>query len=230
MTDISVQRAVASSRQKFIVGVYLWMTAALAITGVTALFTATNQTLLRLIFANRFGFIILVIVEFALVWNLGAKIRTMSQTAAMASFFAYAVVNGMTLASIFLVYTASSIGFVFFLAAAMFGGMSIYGLVTKSDLMKAVNYLVMGLWGIIIASLVNMFLRSSGFSWFLSLATVAVFTGLTAWDAQKLQRVAVAQEGSEIYVKQSIFGALQLYLDFVNIFLAMLRLFGNRRN
>jgi FtsH-binding integral membrane protein len=228
--DVSVQAgAVATSRQRFIVGVYLWMTAALGVTGITALFTASSQTLLRLLFSNNMSFIVLIIVEFALVWYLSSHIRTMSKSAAIAAFFAYSVVNGLTLSVIFLVYTASSIALVFFLAAAMFGGMSVYGLVTKSDLMKTANYLVMGLWGVIIASVVNMFLKSSGFSWLISLATIAVFTGLTAWDSQKLKRVAVAEDGSEIQAKQSIFGALTLYLDFINMFLALLRIFGRRK-
>jgi FtsH-binding integral membrane protein len=139
------------------------------------------------------------------------------------------VVNGLTLSVIFLVYKLDSIALVFFLAAAMFGGMSVYGLVTKSDLMKTAHLCVMGLWGVIIASVVNLFLKSSGFSWLISLVTVVVFTGLTAWDSQKLQRVAVAEEGSEIYTKQSIFGALTLYLDFINMFLALVRIFGRRK-
>jgi FtsH-binding integral membrane protein len=226
--DVSVRAgAVATSRQRFIVGVYLWMSVALAVTGVTALFTASSQ--LRFLVANNMSFIVLLIIEFALVWYLSSHIRTMSKSAAIAAFFAYAVVNGLTLSVIFLVYTASSIALVFFLAAAMFGGMSVYGLVTKSDLMKTANYLVMGLWGVIIASVVNMFLKSNGFSLLISLVTIAVFTGLTAWDSQKLKRVAVAEEGSEIYAKQSIFGALTLYLDFINMFLALLRIFGRRK-
>ncbi|MDR3312094.1 MAG: Bax inhibitor-1/YccA family protein [Spirochaetaceae bacterium] len=227
--QIAQRAAVAGARQKFIVGVYLWMAAALMVTGVSAVFAASSEAFIRFAFGSRWTFFGLIIDEFALVWYLSANIRTMTKSAAMAAFFGYSVLNGLTLSVIFLVYTAQSIGQVFFMAAAMFGGMSIYGLVTKRDLMKAGHYLMMGLWGVIIASLINMFLRSSGFDWLISIVTVAVFTGLTAWDAQKLQRIAVAPEGSDIAVKQSIFGALQLYLDFINLFLALLRLFGNRR-
>jgi FtsH-binding integral membrane protein len=221
--------AVAGVRQKFIVGVYSWMAAALLATGAAALFASSSEAFLRFAFGNRWTYLLMIIGEFALVWYLSANIRTMSRRAATAAFFGYAVLNGLTLSVIFLVYTKESIGTVFFMAAAMFGGMSAYGLLTKQDLSKAAYYLMMGVWGIIIASVVNMFLRSGAFNYLISLVTVVVFTGLTAWDAQKLQRIAVAPEGSDTLAKQSIFGALQLYLDFINLFLALLRIFGNRR-
>jgi FtsH-binding integral membrane protein len=166
----------------------------------------------------------LAVAELAVVWYLSANIRKMSRSAATTAFFAYAFLNGLTLSVIFLVYTRQSIGSVFFLAAAMFGGMSVYGHVTKADLMKAGYYCGMALWGVIIASVINMFLHSSGFQWLISLVTVVLFSGLTAWDSQKLQRMYLAEEGSETLTKQSIFGALQLYLDFINLFLALLRL------
>jgi FtsH-binding integral membrane protein len=232
MSELTVQAGGFSrtdARRRFITGVYLWMAAALVVTGVTALATVYSPALTQLVLGSRFGFIVLAIAEIAVVWYLSANIRKMSRSAATLAFFAYAILNGLTLSVIFFVYTRQSIGTVFFLAAAMFGGMSAFGLVTKADLMKTGSYMMMALWGVIIASLVNIFLRSSGFDWIISLVTVVVFTGLTAWDSQKLQRLYLAEEGSETLTKQAIFGALQLYLDFINLFLAMLRLFGNRK-
>jgi FtsH-binding integral membrane protein len=233
MSDLTTVNAAGFSRsdarKRFITGVYLWMAAALVVTAVAALVTASSPTLRQLVLGNRFSFIILAIAEIAVVWYLSARIRTMSRSAATIAFFAYAILNGLTLSVIFFAYPPQTIGRVFFLAAAMFGGMSVFGLVTKADLMKTGYFMMMALWGVIIASLVNIFLRSSGFDWVISLVTVVVFTGLTAWDSQKLQRLFIAEEGSETYTKQAIFGALQLYLDFINLFLALLRIFGNRK-
>ncbi len=229
MQTISLASASIETRQKFMAGVYGWMVAALAISGVAAFFTANSYTLLNLIFGNRFGYLVLVIAELALVMYLVSQIRKLSVAQASFFFILYSVLNGVTLSSVLLVYTGSSIAQVFITTALMFGGMSLYGMKTKSDLTSAGRYLFMALIGLIIASVVNLLLRSSGLDWIISIATVVIFTGLTAYDTQKLMRISVHADGSENFQKVAIIGALELYLDFINIFLALLRLFGNRR-
>ncbi len=229
MQTVSLASASIETRQKFMAGVYGWMVAALAISGVAAFFTANSVTLLNLIFGNQFGYLVLVIAELGLVMYLVSQIRKLSVAQASFFFILYSVLNGVTLSSILLVYTGSSIAQVFLTTALMFGGMSLYGMKTKSDLMAAGRYLTMALIGLIIASVVNILLRSSGLDWIISIATVVIFTGLTAYDTQKLMKISVHADGSENFQKVAIIGALELYLDFINIFLALLRLFGNRR-
>ncbi len=229
MNQISLANASTEARQKFMTGVYGWMVAALVISAAAAFFTVNSYTLLNLIFGSRFGYIILVIAELGLVMYLVSQIRKLSVAQAAFFFILYSVLNGVTLSSVLLVYTGSSIAQVFLTTALMFGGMSIYGMKTKSDLMSAGRYLTMALIGLIIASVINLLLRSSGLDWIISIATVVIFTGLTAYDTQKLMRISVHADGSENFQKVAIIGALELYLDFINIFLALLRLFGNRR-
>ncbi len=215
-------------KKKFLSGVYAWMGVALAITGIVAYFTSTSYTLLSLIFANRFTFLGLIIGELILVVVLSAKIRTMSLTTAMIMFVVYAIVNGLTMSSIFLAYTHESIAHIFGISALMFGGMSLFGMTTKKNLNSIGQYLFMALIGVIIASLINYFLGSSRLSWIISIVTVVVFTGLTAYDTQKIMQLSNMAEGNETYKKVAIIGALRLYLDFINIFLSLLRLFGKR--
>lgn len=227
---ISLQQANEDVRRRFINGVYGWMMLALAISGAAAFVTANNRTMLKLIFGgNPIVFFALIIAEFALVLILSARIHKMSLTAAAGAFIAYSLINGLTLASIFLLYTSTSIAKVFLAAALMFGGMSLYGMKTKSDLRSAGRYLMMALIGIIIASIINILFKSRQLDWLISIVTVVVFTGLTAYDTQKLMTISVYADGSENFQKVAVIGALQLYLDFVNIFLSLLRLFGKRR-
>lgn len=227
--DFSLQQANEHITQRFITAVYGWMVAALAISGISAFAVINSRTLISLIFGNRFMFFGLIIAEFVLVIALTAGIRKMSFTAAAISFAVYSIINGLTLSSIFFLYTAGSIARIFVITALMFGAMSIYGATTKSNLHSAGKYLMMGLIGIVIASLINFFLRSSSLEWLISFVTVGVFTGLTAYDSQKITQMAqYAQEG-DTYKKVAIIGALELYLDFINIFLALLRLFGKKR-
>ena len=181
---ISLKQANESVRRKFMNGVYGWMMLALAVSGIAAFVTA-NTSLVRVIYGNPIIPLALVVVELILVGVLSLRIRSMSFGAAVGTFIAYSLVNGLTLASIFLVYASSSIAKVFFVSALMFGGMSLYGMKTKSDLRSAGRYLFMALIGIIIASLINVFLRSSGLDWLISIIAVVVFTGLTAYDTQK---------------------------------------------
>lgn len=217
-------------KNTFLSRVYAWMTLALVISGVTAFLAATNETIIRLTIGNGFGFLILAVAELALVWWLTASIHKISSGAAFFAFILYSVLNGVTLSSIFLVYKIESIFMVFFISAGMFAAMAVYGTVTKSSLSSFGKYFAMALVGIIIASLVNFFLRSPMLDWFLSIITVVLFTGLTAYDAQKMLAVSNNASDDEVFKKASVIGALELYLDFINIFLAMLRLFGRRRD
>ncbi len=217
-------------KNTFLSRVYGWMTLALVISGVTAFLAATNETIIRLTIGNGFGFLILAVAELALVWWLTASIHKISSGAAFFAFILYSVLNGVTLSSIFLVYKIESIFMVFFISAGMFAAMAVYGTVTKSSLSSFGKYFAMALVGIIIASLVNFFLRSPMLDWFLSIITVVIFTGLTAYDAQKMLAVSNNASDDEVFKKASVIGALELYLDFINIFLAMLRLFGRRRD
>lgn len=217
-------------KNTFLSRVYGWMTLALVISGVTAFLAATNETIIRLTIGNGFGFLILAVAELALVWWLTASIHKISSGAAFFAFILYSVLNGVTLSSIFLVYKIESIFMVFFISAGMFAAMAVYGTVTKSSLSSFGKYFAMALVGIIIASLVNFLLRSPMLDWFLSIITVVIFTGLTAYDAQKMLAISNNASDDEVFKKASVIGALELYLNFINIFLAMLRLFGRRRD
>lgn len=215
----------------FIRSVYNWMAIGLALTGFIAYYVAHNEGMQRLIFGNPMIFYGLIIAELAMVFYLSARVQKMQASTATALFVSYAALNGATLSFIFLVYTKSSIASTFFVCAATFVACSIYGMVTKRDLTSIGGFLTMGLFGIIIASVVNMFIRSSGMSMIISYVGVLVFVGLTAYDTQKLKTMAMTQpDGLDAGVvrKGAIIGALSLYLDFINLFLMLLRILGNR--
>lgn len=215
-----------ATRKRFMTGVYSWMVLALVISAVCAYATATNEVILRFVFGNTVVFFSLVIAELVVVFTLSALIRKMGPALAAFMFILYSILNGVTLASVFLAYTGASVVKVFLITAGMFACMSLYGRFTKTDLRSAGRYLMMALFGIIIASVVNLLFRSSMLDWIISMVSVVVFTGLTAYDTQKLYVVAEHSDGSDIFAKASIIGALELYLDFINIFLSLLRLFG----
>ncbi len=206
--------------------VYAWMGAGLAITAIMALITLSSPAILKAVFGNRLLFYGLLIGELALVFILSGAINKLSEAAATMLFVAYSALNGVTLSLLALVYTSSSIASTFVITAGMFGAMSIYGYVTKRDLTSWGSFLFMGLIGIIIASVVNIFVASSAVSWVVSGIGVIVFTGLTAYDTWKIK--ALAAEGITGR-KPAILGALTLYLDFINLFLMLLRFTGNRR-
>ncbi len=222
--------------RSFISGVFSWMGIALAISAITAYVFGTDASYMSyLINTERGGLSVLgYIVMFApigLVLLMGFGINRLSVPALTGVFLVYSVLMGMSLSFIFLAYTQSVIYQVFFISAAMFGVMALLGYTTKTDLTKLGSLLFMALIGIVIASLVNMFLRSPGFSYVISFIAVIVFTGLTAYDVQKLKQIGTQTEaGSEATAKLSIMGALTLYLDFINLFLALLRIFGGRRD
>jgi len=206
--------------------VYAWMGAGLAITAFMALVTLTSPAILTAITGNRLLFYGLMIGELALVFTLSGAINRLSATTATLLFVAYSALNGVTLSVLALVYTANSIASTFVITAGMFGAMSIYGYVTKSDLTSWGSFLFMGLIGVVIASVVNIFVGSSAVSWIISGVGVIVFPGLTAYDTWKIK--ALAAQGVEGR-KPAILGALTLYLDFINLFLMLLRFTGNRR-
>ncbi|HEY0465546.1 MAG TPA: Bax inhibitor-1/YccA family protein [Polyangiaceae bacterium] len=219
---------VGSDTSAFFRKVYAYMAGGLFATGVTATVVASNETLVNMILGNRIVFYGLLIAEFIMVLAFSKVVERLSTGAAAAFFFAYAVLNGLTLSVIFLVYTASSIGSTFFVTAGTFGALSAYGYVTKRDLTGVGNFAMMGLIGLIIASVVNIFLNSPMIYWLTTFVGVIVFTALTAYDTQKLKQFAVSS-GPEQQSKVALQGALMLYLDFINLFLYLLRVFGRRR-
>jgi len=223
------QADAAATTQRFFVKVYTWMTIALVLTGLTALYVASSPTLINAIFSNTILFYGLIIGELLLVGSLVGWINRMSSQTAMAIFVGYSVLNGLTLSMIFIIYTAGSIASTFFVTAGTFGLMSLYGYLTKSDLTKIGNILVMALIGIVLASLVNMFLKSEMLYWIVTYVGVLVFVGLIAYDTQKIKKMsAYTIDGTEEQQKGAIVGALTLYLDFINLFLLLLRILGRR--
>ena len=220
------------AHNRFLAKVYLWMTIALSISGVVAFAASRNLAIVNLLFGhNGIGFIVLCVVEIILVFNLSHRIRKISPVAATIGFLIYSVVNGLTISSIFLVYELSSIVSVFFISAGMFLAMTFLAAFAKSSLRSFGRYFSMGIIGIIIASLVNFFLRSSVVDTIISIVSVVIFAGLTAYDAQKLLKASEKAERQEedVFEKAAVIGALELYLDFINIFLALIRLFGRRK-
>lgn len=223
----------AQSQNRFLYQMYAWMGMAILLTAFAAFFTAQNTGLLQLVFGDGRGFpvglIVLVVAELGLVWFLSARVFDLSFETGLALFALYSVLNGVTLSSIFLVYTMPSISSTFFICAALFFGMSFYGWTTKADLSKWGNILFMALIGIIIAGLVNWFLKSSALAYIISFIGVLVFTGLTAYDTWKLKEAREQLGDDAVMVRKlGLLGALSLYLDFVNLFLMLLRLFGRR--
>lgn len=211
--------------------VYLWMTLALVITAVTSVVVAASPALINAIATNSFLFYGLLIAELALVWILSANINKFTLSTATLMFVVYSVLNGVTLSLIFLIFTSSSIAMTFFITAGTFGAMALYGTFTKKDLSSWGNILFMALIGLIIATFANIFFKNEILYWIVSYAGVIIFVGLTAYDAQKIKNM-LAEYGNEVNEttqKIALMGALSLYLDFINLFLYLLRIFGNRR-
>lgn len=211
--------------------VYLWMTLALAVTGLTSLYVASSPGLVQSIFASRGTFWLLVIAELALVFILSARIMKMSFSTAGIMFALYSVLNGVTMSFIFIAYTSTSIATAFFVTAGMFAAMSFIGFVTKKDLSSFGSFFTMALIGLIIASVVNIFLNSSVMYWIIIYVGVLLFVGLTAYDTQKIKQMLIeyGDEVNDSTQKLALIGSLSLYLDFINWFLYILRLFGNNK-
>ncbi|TCL36740.1 hypothetical protein EV210_1072 [Anaerospora hongkongensis] len=215
--------------QSFFMQVYGWMTSGLLATGILAYYTAHSPWLLSVIFGSKLVFYGLLLANLGIVFVLSRSIQSLSATAASFLFFVYASLNGLTLASIFLLYTYSSIANVFFITAGTFGAMSAYGYLTKADLSRWGSILFMSVIGLVIATLVNVFLQSSTLMWLLTYAGVLIFVALTAYDTQRLKEMAYSLDDEEMVGKFAVLGALTLYLDFINLFLYLLRIFGKRR-
>jgi hypothetical protein len=230
----------------YMLGVYNYMALGLGLTGILALATAWmattqdpsqaaaqfgNGIMLTQLGATLYGSPlkwVVMLAPLAMVFFLSFKIQSMSASTAQTTFWVYAALMGVSLSSIFLVYTGGSIARVFFITAASFGALSLYGYTTKKDLSGWGSFLFMGLIGIILASIVNIFLASSALQFAISVIGVLVFAGLTAYDTQQIKEMYDSRDGSEVATKKSIMGALRLYLDFINLFLMLLQLFGNR--
>lgn len=216
-----------TTERRFMQRVYQWMAVGLALTGFVAYAVASSPSLLRAMAGG--WFFAAVIAELALVFWLTSAItkNKVSAQAAVGGFLVYSILNGLTLCFIFAVYTGASIATTFFITAGSFAGISLFGWVTKSDLTSIRSFLFMGLIGVLIGSLVNLFLQSPAFYWILTYAGLAVFIGLTAYDTQKLKQIH--QSGQGATEQMAVLGALMLYLDFINLFILLLRLFGRRR-
>ena len=209
--------------------VYTWMALALAITGLTAYGVASSPGLMQAIFGSRMIFFGLIIAELALVWTVSGRLDKLSLSTATLLFVLYSVLNGVTMAAIFVVYTMTSIATTFFITAGTFGAMALVGYTTKTDLSKMGGILLMALIGLIIAGIINIFLHNSMFDLIISGIGVLIFVGLTAWDSKNIKRMlALAPDAGEQSQKIALMGALSLYLDFVNLFIHLLRFFGSR--
>ncbi len=216
------------AERSFISKVYIWMGLGLLVTAITAYFTVTSGFVYTLA-NNTFLFYGTIIAEFGLVIYLASRIQKMSAETATTAFIIYSVLNGITISLILLIYTGASVASTFMTTALTFGAMSAYGYFTKRDLTAMRSYLMMGLVGLIIASVINMFWANSTMYWIISYAGVLLFVGLTAYDTQKIKKIGAVVEGVQATQKMAIMGALTLYLDFINLFLFLLRILGNRR-
>lgn len=213
--------------RSYMLGIYNYMGGALALTGIIAFLTANIPALAQAIFGTPLAWVVML-APLGVVFYLSARLHKMSLSAARGWFWGYAALMGLSLASIFLVYTGESVARVFFITAATFAGMSLYGYTTKKDLSGMGSFLIMGVWGIIIASLVNLFIGSSSLQFAISVIGVLVFTGLTAYDTQRLKHSYYTLP-SHMQGHAAIMGALQLYLDFINLFIMLMHLLGDRR-
>lgn len=211
--------------------VYGWMAGGLALTGLIAWYVSQSEMLLNLVFGNQAIFFGLIIAELGLVFGLSWGLTRMSAAMATGAFLLYAALNGVTMAFIFLAYTNESIASTFLVTAGTFGAISMYGYTTKRDLTSWGTYLFMALIGLILASVVNLFLQSSALYWVVTYAGVLIFVGLTAYDTQKIKELSarIDARDTENFQKMAIMGALRLYLDFINLFLYLLRILGKRR-
>ncbi|AOV96449.1 hypothetical protein A9798_05460 [Edwardsiella hoshinae] len=225
-----VERA-GSGLQAYMAQVYGWMCCGLLLTALVAWYAARTPAVLELIFANKMVFFGLIIVQLGVVFVLSGMVNRLSGAAATGLFMFYSLLTGLTLSSIFIVYTYSSIASTFVVSAGMFGAMSLYGYTTKRDLSGMGSILFMALIGLVLASVVNIWLKSSALTWIVTYAGVLIFVGLTAYDTQKLRVMGeqLTSDDRDGFRRYAIMGALTLYLDFINLFLMLLRIFGDRR-
>lgn len=229
-TKISTKQyeTTAVATNTLIRSVYIWMCTALLLTGATATLVAGSPRIMEIVFSSNIFFWGLLIAQFGLVWAISAKVNSFSLPTLSGLFMLYSVLTGVTFSVFFLAFTAESIASTFFITAGTFAAMSLYGYFTKSDLTKLGNLMLMALIGIIIASVVNIFLKSEMMYWIVTYIGVLVFIGLIAYDTQKIKALAYAND-NEHTQKLAICGALSLYLDFINLFIMLLRIFGQRK-
>ncbi|CNE42451.1 Bax inhibitor-1/YccA family protein [Yersinia enterocolitica] len=225
-----VERA-NSGIQAYMAQVYGWMTCGLLLTAVVAWYAANTPAVMNFIFSSQITFFGLIIVQLGLVFVISGMVNRLSGSMATSLFMLYSALTGLTLSSILIMYTGASIASTFIICAGMFGAMSVYGYTTKRDLSGMGSMLFMGLIGIVLASIVNIWLKSPALMWAVTYIGVLVFVGLTASDTQKLKNMGAQLDSNDRdnFRKYSIVGALTLYLDFINLFLMLLRIFGNRR-
>lgn len=228
--DLSLSREAASERS-FMSQVYLWMSMALALTGIVAFGFAQNPAMVANLMRSGFAFFAIIIAQLGIVFWLSAGIMGMSLTTATVGFSVYSFLNGLIFSTLFLVYTGSSIASTFFVTAGTFAAVSVYGYTTKKDLTSIGSFCFMALIGLILASIVNWFLKSPAMYWILTYAGIAIFVGLTAYDTQRLKQIhEQGFRGGEVLSKMALLGALRLYLDFINLFLLLLRVMGRQRH
>lgn len=230
-TTVTISQARQAASTVFLAKVFNWMAAGLGLTGIVAWLTASTG--LAMVIAGSPLMIVLILIQLGLVFYLSARIEKIQPATATGLFLGYAVLSGLTMSVIFLLYTSASIAATFLITAGMFGAMAVYGMVTKRDLSGMGSFMFMGLIGIIIATIVNIFLQSSALYWTISVIGVIVFVGLTAWDVQKIKTMGeqgIMERGEDAIRRGAIIGALALYLDFINLFLMLLRFFGGNRN
>jgi uncharacterized protein len=226
---ITVEQA-EDLQRAFVTKVYSWMMAGLMVTGIVALFTIQVPGLLELVFSNRFVFFGIMLAQLGLVIWLSARVGKMSAATATMVFLGYSALTGLTLSVVFLAYTSASLATTFFVTAGTFGAMSAYGYITKRDLTSMGSFLMMGLIGVVLASVVNIFLNNSTIYWITTYIGILIFVGLTAYDTQKIKEMSgISLQGGDVEQKGAIMGALRLYLDFINLFLMLLRVMGNRK-
>jgi len=226
--DSYITEKIEVSQTLLIRKVYIWMCAALLITAGTAYRVSNSEEILKLIFSSQWSFFGLIIAQLAIVWFLSSRIKTLAFTTATILFALYSVLMGVTMSCIFLAYTQSSITSTFLITAGTFGVMSVYGFTTRKDLTSIGGLLMMALVGLIIAMAVNYFMKSSMMDLVISCIGVLIFVGLTAYDTQKIKAL-LNQDNTEENQKMALIGSLMLYLDFINLFLFLLRIFGRRR-
>jgi FtsH-binding integral membrane protein len=229
-SQASVHKRLAVLQNEFVRRVYNWMVLGLGFTGVLALFVSSHPTMVKAIAGNAAIFVGLLLGELALVVALSAAIHRMQSLTAVAMFFIYSALNGLTFSVLFLGYTQASIASTFFITAGTFGAISFYGYTTKRDLTSWGSFFFMGLIGLILASVVNLFVHTQAIYWIITYCGIFVFVGLTAFDTKKIKKMAVQGFGNEhVERKGAVIGALRLYLDFINLFLLFLRFIGRRK-
>lgn len=214
--------------REYMLSVYNYMASGLALTGIVAYALTLSPAAMQMVFGTPLKWVVML-APLGFVFYFSAKINSMKASTAQTLFWIFAALMGLSLASIFVIYTGTSIARVFFITAGTFAGMSLYGYSTKRDLSGMGSFLMMGLMGVIIASIVNIFLGSAGLQFVISVVGVLVFTGLTAYDTQKIKSIYSELDNSEVQGKKAIMGALNLYLDFINLFIMLMHLLGDRR-